>query len=458
MEQSRFGWLSIVRLGLVQTALGAIVVMMTSTLNRVMVVELALPAILPGALVTLHHMMQLLRPRMGYGSDVGQRRTPWIVGGMTTLALGGVGAALATTLLTRHFVPGMLLAAASFVGIGCGVSACGTSLLVLLAKRVDPGRRAAAATTVWMMMIAGFAITATVAGKLLDPFSPARLVAVAAGISGVALVVAIAAVWGVEGKGTPPAAPAARTAEPAPGFKTALAQVWSEPNARRFTMFVLVSMLAYSAQDLILEPFAGTVFGFTPGESTKLSGVQHGGVFAGMLLVAVMTSVFKGRAAASVKGWVVGGCVASGLAMSGLVVAAARGGGWPLKENVFLLGVANGAFSIAAISAMMSLASQGRGAREGVRMGLWGAAQAIAFGAGGFAGTVLVDLARTLSAPSPVAYAFVFGVEALGFFAAHALALNTAFDAAGGAVPGRATRALPRLGAREPYPADPRNV
>ena len=91
-------------------------------------------------------------------------------------------------------------------------------------------------------------------------------------------------------------------------------------------------------------------------------------------------------------------------------------------------------------------------------MGLWGAAQAIAFGAGGFAGTVLVDLARTLSAPSPVAYAFVFGVEALGFFAAHALALNTAFDVPGGAVAGRATRALPRLGAREPYPADPRKV
>src|SRR5687767_235644 len=93
MQQAKIGWLGIFRLGLVQTALGAIVVLTTSTLNRVMVVELALPAILPGALVTLHHAMQLLRPRMGYGSDVGQRRTPWIVGGMTALAAGGFGAA-----------------------------------------------------------------------------------------------------------------------------------------------------------------------------------------------------------------------------------------------------------------------------------------------------------------------------------------------------------------------------
>ena len=78
------------RLGLVQTALGAIVVLTTSTLNRVMVVELALPAMLPGRARRRCTMrVQMLRPRLGYGSDVGGRRTPWIVGGMAVLALGG---------------------------------------------------------------------------------------------------------------------------------------------------------------------------------------------------------------------------------------------------------------------------------------------------------------------------------------------------------------------------------
>ena len=37
---------------------------------------------------------------------------------------------------------------------------------------VAPGRRAAAATTVWVMMIFGFALTAPLAGRFLDPFSP----------------------------------------------------------------------------------------------------------------------------------------------------------------------------------------------------------------------------------------------------------------------------------------------
>ncbi|TXM92357.1 BCD family MFS transporter, partial [Methylobacterium sp. WL122] len=71
---SGFSWMQIVRLGLVQTALGAVVVLMTSTINRVMVVELALPAIVPGALVALHYAVQVLRPRWGYGSDFGGRR------------------------------------------------------------------------------------------------------------------------------------------------------------------------------------------------------------------------------------------------------------------------------------------------------------------------------------------------------------------------------------------------
>jgi MFS transporter, BCD family, chlorophyll transporter len=425
MQQQYFSWFSIFRLGLVQTALGAIVVLTTSTLNRVMVVELALPAMLPGALVTLHYAMQMLRPRMGYGSDLGQRRTPWIIGGMASLAVGGVSAALATALMATNLSLGIALAIASFILIGGGVSASGTSLLVLLAKRVEPTRRAAAATLVWMMMIAGFAITATVAGKLLDPFSLSRMVSVTALVSVAAFALTLMAIWRVEGQQVVINNDAPETAKPP--FLVALKQIWGEADARHFTIFVFVSMLAYSAQDLILEPFAGAIFGFSPGETTKLSGLQHAGVFSGMLLVAFITTVFKGKSIASLKGWMIGGCLASSLALVGLTIAGLGNAGnnvWPLRENVFLLGVANGAFSIAAIGAMMAMASQGQHGREGVRMGLWGASQAIAFGAGGFIGTVLADAAKWLIGNAASAYAFVFALEATAFIIAAWLALN----------------------------------
>ena len=421
-----FGWLGIVRLGLVQAALGAIVVMTTSTLNRVMVVELGLPALLPGLLVGLHYAVQATRPRMGWGSDVGGRRTPWIVGGMAVLAAGGTLSALAVAWMHTQREAGLALAALGFTMIGLGVSACGTSLLVLLAKRVPEARRAAAATTVWVMMIAGFAVTAGVAGGLLDPYSPERLVTVTAGVSVLALVLTLLAVWRLEGAGAAALGGDARPGTPRPAFREALREVWFEPTARRFTVFVFVSMLAYSAQDLILEPFAGAVHGFSPGESTRLAGVQHGGVLLGMLLVAASGTLARRPALAwlgSLRGWTLGGCIASALALGGLALAGVAGAGgqaWPLRENVFLLGVANGAFSIGAIGSMMQLASQGRASREGVRMGLWGAAQGIAFGLGGLAGTAASDLARWLIAQPGIAYGCVFAFEG-GLFAVSAL-------------------------------------
>jgi BCD family chlorophyll transporter-like MFS transporter len=421
MSGPLLGWLGIFRLGLVQTALGAIVVLTTSTMNRVMVVEFALPAMLPGALVALHHIIQMSRPRFGYGSDLGGRRTPWIIGGMVVLALGGVAAAAGTALMGDSVGLGTAVALAGFVMIGLGVGAAGTSLLVLLAKRVEAGRRAAAATIVWVMMIAGFAVTAGVAGHFLDPFSPARLIAVTAVVAAAAIVVTLLAVRGLEGH-APATVGDAAAAREKPPFRVALREIWHEPEARRFTLFVFVSMLAYSAQDLILEPFAGTVFGMTPGESTKLAGVQHGGVLLGMLTVALTGALFKRARAGVLRAWTIGGCGASAVALFGIAFGGFAAPHWPLTTTVFALGVANGAFAVAAIGSMMALAGEGRARREGLRMGLWGAAQAIAFGLGGFLGTVAIDVTREfVAAPAP-AYAIVFGGEAVLFIVAAALA------------------------------------
>ena len=415
---NNFGWGSIARLGLVQACLGSIVVLTTSTLNRVMVVELALPALLPGLLVAFHYVVQLTRPRMGHGSDLGGRRTPWIVGGVAVLGLGGVLAAVAVAWMGSERIPGIALAFVAFGLIGLGVSASGTSLLVLLAKRVAPGRRAAAATIVWLMMIAGFAVTAGCVGPLLDPYSPARLVQVTMAVTFAALFITLLAVYRLEGElpsNQPALAQPSQAASPKPRFLESLTQVWAEPEARRFTAFVFVSMFAYNAQDLILEPFAGTVFGLTPGQSTSLSGLQHSGVFVGMLLAAFAGTQFGGRQIGTLRGWTVGGCLASALALLGLVAAGLSGPVWPLKTTVFALGAANGAFSIAAIASMMRLAGEGREAREGMRMGLWGAAQAVAFGFGGLLGAACSDLARRWIVSPGAAYALVFFMEALLF-------------------------------------------
>ena len=403
-------WLGIVRLGLVQTALGAIVVLTTSTLNRIMVVELALPAMIPGALVALHYAVQLLRPRLGHGSDVGGRRSPWIIGGMAVLGLGGFAAAAATALMATAPLLGILAATAAFIVVGIGVGASGTNLLVLLAKRVAPERRPAAATIVWMMMIFGFILTAATAGAALEPFSFSRLLMVSGSVALLALLVTALALWGIEGEGVGSAPEEAAQKVP---FREALASVWGEPEARRFTLFIFVSMLAYSAQDLILEPFAGTVFGMTPGASTQLAGVQNSGVLLGMILVALLGHRLGSADRA--------GCMASGAALlllAGLGLGVGNGSVASLQASVFALGFSNGVFAVSAIGAMMGLVGQGHAGREGVRMGLWGAAQAVAFGLGGFLGTAAIDVTRSFIALPGVAYALVFALEAGCFFIA----------------------------------------
>ncbi|MEW9921764.1 BCD family MFS transporter [Marimonas sp. MJW-29] len=402
-------WTQIARMGLVQMALGAILVLTTSTLNRLMVVEFALPAILPGMLVGLHYGIQLSRPRWGFNSDTRGNRTRWIIGGMVTLALGGFLAAFAVTLFTASFWGALLLSILAYTLIGVGVGASGTSLLALLATATAPQRRAAAATITWLMMIFGIAMTAGVAGSFLDPYTPARLLTVVAVVVTAATAVTILAIAGIEHRVT-----ATRDPDAMP-FMQGLREVWAERSTRNFTIFVFLSMNAYFMQELILEPFAGLVWGFTPGQSTSLSGAQNGGVFVGMLTVGIMATGLK---IGSLRSWIVAGCLGSALSLIAIASAAL-----PLVPTVVSLGVFNGMFAVAAIGSMMALAAEGRAQREGTRMGLWGAAQAIAAGFGGLTGAAAVDVMRGFQ-PDASAFGTVFAAEAALFIAAAFMALH----------------------------------
>lgn len=420
-------WAGTVRLGLVQTAIGSMAVLMTSTLNRVMVVEVGLLALVPGVLVGLHFFVQVSRAHAGFGSDRHARRVPWVLAGVAILAASMLAAAAAVGVMLRDARLGLLLAIPAFVGIGAGMAVGATPFLALLAERVAPARRAGAAALTWIMMIFGMALTAGVAGALLDPFSPARLLAVVGGVCALALAVTALAVWGNESRGIPSAAAASEDDAPARRvpFREALREVWAEDGSRRMAIFIFVSMLAYSAQDLILEPFAGEVFGMTPGESTRIGGMQHGGALLGMLLAAFLAQRYG-----TLQRWAAAGCAASAAAFAALAATAFVGGAPLLQAVVVVLGIANGAYAVGAIGAMMGMMGAGRPERAGLRMGVWGAAQAVAYGAGNLLGTGASDLAqRLLGAPAP-GYALVFVAEGVLFLGA---ALAVARLAGGGA-------------------------
>lgn len=416
LPRTYLGWGAIARLGLAQIAIGAVAAIMTSTLNRVMVVELALPATIPSVLVALHFAIQMSRARFGFDSDRSGRRAPWILGGAIVLALGGFLAAVAVALASAQLWWGLALAFVAYALIGVGMSAAGTALLAHVAEEIEPRRLGGAAALLWIMMIFGIAVTAGVSGQLLDPFSFERLIAVTAGVCLVAAALAAVAARGSWHLARPaltqPAVPEGA------GFATALRDALHDRTTRRFALFVFAAMLAYSAQDLILEPFAGRVFGLTPGESTKLGGTQHGGVMLGMLGAALLSARFG-----SLRGWAAGGCLASALTLIALARSPVIGGAGFLSATVFALGVANGVFAVGAIGSMMAMTAADTTRGTGIRLGVYGAAQAIAYGVGSLGGGVASDLTIRAFGEPVRGYTAVFAGEAVLFVIAAGMAL-----------------------------------
>lgn len=423
-QEPSLSWLSIVRLGMVQAALGAIVVLSTSTLNRVMVVELNLAAMLPGVLVGLHYAVQVSRPLMGLRVDLWGRATPLILIGMFMLAASSIAAAASVQVMAWSPLIGMTVSAVAFFGIGVGVSASGTSLLALLARTVSAGRRPAAATITWVMMIVGIIISAATAAQTLDPYSHERLLFVTAMISLTAAVLASLAVLGVEKRAIVTVEDEPEQPDEDRGLISVMMDIWHEKTVRSFAIFVFVSMLAYSAQDLILEPYAGLVFGLSVGESTSLSATQHQGVLLGMIVVGLLGSLPVLRLTMPMVTWTLLGCVLSAAGLALLATAIHWASATNLGQLVFFLGLGNGIFAVGAIGSMFSFARNGIARREGTRVGIWGAAQAIAFALGGVLATSGVDLITLLGGGPTIAYGSIFATEAILFLVAAILALR----------------------------------
>ena len=257
------------------------------------------------------------------------------------------------------------------------------------------------------MMVAGIALTAGGIGALLDPYSPGRMIRIVAVVCAAAILLTCLAVSGIERR-----ARIIRQPESMP-LLDGLREVWAERKTRNFTIFVFLAMNAYFMQELILEPYAGLVFEYTPGQSTTLSAVQNGGVFIGMVAVGIAVSGFG---FGSLRTWVVSACLGSALSLFVIAGLGGFGPDAPLLPAVVSLGIFNGMFAVAAIGSMMELAGRGREAREGTRMGLWGAGQAIAAGFGGLFGAAAVDVLRQITNDAP-AFGSVFLFEGLLFAA-----------------------------------------
>ena len=424
-------WFSILRLGLVQLCIGSSVVIPLSTLNRLMKVELALPATIAGFLIALHYAVQLTRVNWGYLSDKTQNRSQWIIFGMLILGIGGVLASASIPLIESNFAYGIMLALFSYTLIGFGVGAAGTPLLALLASYSSKSQKGFAASITFLMMILGLAITGITAGIILDPYSHQKLIKITASLAIITNILSFLSLKNLEKSLRNNAD--ARTPNAINydvPFLEGIKKVWMEREARLFTIFIFISMGAFSMQDPILEPFAGEVFGFAVGESTKLDGFHKIGTLIGIILIILCLSKFrigfgslsfvKNERLGSEKFWLITGCLFSALS---LIIISILGLTYRdpgiLNSVVFLFGISNGVFTAGILGTMLHLASRGSGDNNtGTRMGIWGAAQAYATMIAVFVSTVLVDILGLMMNSLPSVYGIVFLTAASFFIAA----------------------------------------
>nr|WP_279379508.1 BCD family MFS transporter [Polymorphobacter arshaanensis] len=413
----------ILRLSLFQVSVGMAAVLLTGTLNRVMIIELGMSASLVALMVSLPLLFAPLRALIGFKSDhhtslLGWKRVPYIWFG-TLLQFGGL-AILPFALLimsgggTGPMVVGQAGAAAGFLLVGAGMHTTQTAGLALATDLAPDHARPRVVALLYVMLLVGTMISAIIIGRLLADFTPTKLVQVVQGAAALTMVLNIIALWKQEARN--------RAATAAREVQSAFREVWGLFIARPRTMRLLVAVglgaAAFSMQDVLLEPYGGQVLGLSVGATTSLTALWALGMLAGFTFAARRLDDGGEPHRLAGTGGVIGIVAFLSVLFAGPLQSVPL-----LRVGATLIGLGGGLFSVGTLTAAMAIADDtSTGARSGLALGAWGAVQATCAGLAIALGAFVRDLVSTtavnggfgstLAGPG-TGYAFVYGIEIL---------------------------------------------
>ncbi len=417
-------WGRLLRLSLFQVTVGLSAVLLTGTLNRVMIVELGLPASLVALMVALPLVFAPLRAALGHASDhhrsfLGWRRVPYLWFG-TLLQFGGFAILPFALLVMAGDGPGLPVvgqvgAALGFLLVGAGMHTVQTAGLALATDLAPEDKRPRVVAALYAMLLVGMLVAAIVVGGWLADFSAIRLVQAIQGAALVTMVLNCVALWKQEAR--QPALTRPDRARPA--FRREWRAFAARPGARRWLWAVALGAAGFAMQDVLLEPYGAQVFALGVGQTTWLTAAWAAGMLAGFALAARRLARGGDPHRTAALGALVG---VGGLA--GLVMAAPLASLGLLAASTVTLGAGCGLFAVGVLSAAMAFARDGG---AGLALGAWGAANATAAGLGVLAGGALRDtlgaaamagrLGEALALPS-TGYMAVYHLEIALLFAA----------------------------------------
>jgi BCD family chlorophyll transporter-like MFS transporter len=415
----------LLRLSLFQVSVGMALVLLTGTLNRVMIVELDVPAWLVGLMVSIPVLIAPFRALIGFKSDthksvLGWRRVPYIWFG-TMMQFGGFAILpFALLVLTGDGqgspMWGEIGAALAFLLIGAGINTTQTAGLALANDLASEETRPRVVALLYVMLLFGMVVSALVFGSLLHDFTAKQLIQIIQGVAVITVVLNVVAMWKQEARNPK------LTAKDAPriSFSQAWAQFSAAGRAKRLLVGVGLGSAAFSMQDILLEPFGGQVFGLNVGQTTWLTATLALGTLAGFAISARRLS--RGGDPYRLASL---GILAGIMAFAAVIFSPVLDMVSLFQTGAFFIGLGGGLFSVGMLTAAMDLASSGAGTMSGFALGAWGGVQATAAGIGVGLSGMLRDAVSGLSsdgalgaATSPATgYITVYQIEIVLLFA-----------------------------------------
>jgi MFS transporter, BCD family, chlorophyll transporter len=414
----------LLRLSLIQVSVGMSLVLLVGTLNRVMIVELGIPASLVATMISLPLLFAPLRALIGFRSDthrsvLGWRRVPFLFRGtmiqfgglaimpFALLVLAGEGQAGNAPLWIGHAA-----AALAFLLVGAGIHTTQTVGLALATDLARPEQRPNVVGLMYVMLLVGSFVSALAFGAALVEFSPGRLIQVIQAAAVITIVLNAIALWKQEARSrayTPEAAASE------PGFRESFRGYMQGEAALRRLIAVGLGTMAFGMQDVLLEPFGGEILGLSVSETTRLTACLAGGGLIGFGVASRLLSRGQDPIRMAAYGSLIGA-----VAFAAIVFAAPFASTALFVVGVLFIGVGGGLFGHGTLTATMNFAPKGQ---AGLALGAWGAVQASAAGFGVALGGALRDVIshnRMLEAVFGAAsgYSLVFILEMVLLLAA----------------------------------------
>jgi len=391
-----------IQLGLIHVAVAMTLVPINSTLNRVMIKELAISATLVAIMASLPYLFSPIQVAIGSYSDrhpiLRLYRTPYILVGLLLCVAGVVIAPQIAFLLAENIWLGLLAGILAFGAWGMGYNLAAVSYLSLASELSGEKGRGRTIAVMWFMMISGIILTAVTLSHLVDPYTPQALNRAFWIVGGVALAIGLLGLVKLE-----PRSDRKPQGDERYSWGTMTRAVLENPLARLFFGYLIILLAALLGQDILLEPFAAEAFEMSVTETTRITSLWGVFVLAAILLTGWLETRLSKRKVAVWGGWG---------ALLGFVLIVLSG--MMLNQSVFyagvvFLGVGTGVSTVTNLSLMLDMTVAGQ---VGLFIGVWGMANAISRLMGSVLGGIGRDLLTRLTGNALIGYEVVFGVMA----------------------------------------------